>query len=229
LVVALFLTGCHTSKPDTRFADLPDLTPSSATSTQPPQAAPASTAAVPSTPSAGSATAPLTTVSTAASSPETLKVGDSLVIAYSDLPELKPAFNGQIRQDGTITLILDQTFAAAGKTPGELEREIRERYVPNFYTRMTVTVMHEGATRFYYVDGEVKMPGRQQYTGPITLTRAISTCGDFTDFARKSKVQLIREGSKKAEKFNYRKLLRDPSLDPLIYPGDKIHVPRRFL
>ena len=82
-----------------------------------------------------------------------------------------PPFEEKIKEDGTITLLLNQTFKAAGKTRGELEKEIRERYVPRLLQYMTVTVKQQD--RWYYVDGEVKSPNRQIYNSRITVLKAI--------------------------------------------------------
>ena len=76
-------------------------------------------------------------------------------------------------------------------------------------------------------DGEVKVPGRHAYSGRMTVTKAIASAGYFTDFARKTKVRLIRVNGKK-ETIDCVKAEREPSLDLLVYPGDSIHVPRRL-
>ena len=135
---------------------------------------------------------------------------------------------GEIKPDGTITLTLNQTFKAAGVTRAQLEKDIRERYVPRYYKQMTVGIKLTRDTRFYYVGGEVRAPGRQLYLGRITILKAIQSAGDFNDFAQKKKVELTRSGASKLVIVNCAKAMHDSSLDVEIYPGDKIHVPRRF-
>jgi len=78
----------------------------------------------------------------------------------------------------------------------------------------------------YYVRGEVKSPGRQLYVGETTVTKAITSAGDFTDFAS-HKASLIRANGQ-IVKVNVDKALEDPTLDPQIYPGDQVVVPRRI-
>jgi protein involved in polysaccharide export with SLBB domain len=146
----------------------------------------------------------------------------------SDVPQVMP-WEGEIKPDGTITLLLNQTFKAAGLTRTQLEQKIRDNYVPRFYKQMTVSVKVTKETRFYYVGGEVRSPGRQIYLSRLTMTKAIQTAGDFTDFAKKSKVQLTRAGATKPIIVNVVKAMQDTTLDVEIYPGDKIHVPRRIL
>ena len=122
---------------------------------------------------------------------------------------------------------MNQTFKADGKTPGDLEKEIRARYVPKYFKYMTVTVKQEESTLWYYVDGEVKAPNRQIYTSRITVLKAIASAGGFTDFANKKKVKLTRVDGR-TQIVNCVKALDNPSLDLEVYPGDKIYVPRRL-
>jgi polysaccharide export outer membrane protein len=155
-------------------------------------------------------------------------VGDSLTITLTDTPTPIPTFQEKIKEDGTITLTLNQTFKADGKTRGELEKEIRTRYVPDYYKEMTVSVMTDVSTRWYYVDGEVTSHGsRLIYNSRITVTKAIASAGGFTDFANKKKVRLTRMDGR-TQIVNCVKALTDPRLDPEVYPGDKIQVPRRL-
>ncbi len=154
-------------------------------------------------------------------------VGDTLIVEFSDTPEKFPPFEDKVKETGTMTLIHNQTFVVTNKTRAELEVEIRERYVPDYYKLLTVKVTHSGQSRFYYVGGEVRAPARQVYIGPITVTKAIQTAGDFTDFAKKSKVRLTRANGH-VQIVDCKKALVNPALDLEVYPGDKITVPRRF-
>ena len=160
-------------------------------------------------------------------SAEVLGVGEPIIVTFSDLPNLTQPFEERIKADGTITLLHNQSFVAAGKSVGALEKEIRARYVPRYYVNLTVTVKPQENTRFYFVGGEVKQPGRQVYLSRLTVLKAIQSAGDFTDFARKSKVQLTRANGQ-TYVINAPKALLNPQLDLEVYPGDKIHVPRRI-
>lgn len=226
------LSGCRTQSPEQQFAELPPAL-TTALSTNP-VVAPA-TAPVPTTPPATNPVA-VPVVSSAAIpaatkggglEPEVLRVGDSLTITFADTPTLIPPFEEKIKEDGTITLLQNQTFAAAGATLGDLGKEIRKRYVPDYYKYMTVTVKQQEMTRWYYVDGEVRQPSRQIYSSRITVSKAIASAGGFTDFAKKTKVKLTRVDGR-TQIVNCPKALDNPSLDPEVYPGDKIHVPRRL-
>lgn len=157
---------------------------------------------------------------------DSLHVADALTIDFSDMPIMFPPREERIKQDGTITLLEGKTFVAAGKTRGQLEKEIHDWYVPRFYRKMTVSIRQLKDTQFYYVRGEVKLPARQIYISRITVLKAIASANDFTDFARKTRVQLTRADGRKIF-INAKKALKDPKLDLEVLPGDDIYVPRR--
>jgi protein involved in polysaccharide export with SLBB domain len=162
--------------------------------------------------------------------PESLlfRVGDSVTIVFADLPPPPvPPFVVKIREDGTVTLLQNETFTFVGKAPGDLEKEIRDRYVPAYYKFMTVNVQPKEQTLFYYVDGEVRTPARQTYIERTTVLKAIASAGGFTDFAKKTGVKLTRVDGRKAT-VNCKKAIDNPILDLEVYPGDKIYVPRKI-
>ena len=152
-------------------------------------------------------------------------VGDTIIVSLTGLPEEIPPHQEPIKEDGTITMPDIGKVQAAGKTAGELQNQIHDLYVPKFYTHLTVTV--NIGDRVYYVSGEVKAPGRQLYVGQATVTKAITSAGDFTDFANHKKVWLIRANGQRI-KVNCEKAIQDSSQDPLVYPNDQIQVPRRI-
>jgi polysaccharide export outer membrane protein len=152
-------------------------------------------------------------------------VGDTVTVTLTGLPEPIEPHVEPITEDGTITMPNIGHVQAAGKTAGELQNEIYNLYVPKYYRHLTVTV--NTGDRVYYVTGEVKSPGRQLYAGQMTVTKAITTAGDFTDFANHKKVWLIRANGQRI-KVNCDKALQDASQDPPVYPNDQIQVPRKI-
>ncbi len=155
-----------------------------------------------------------------------LHVGDTVTIAFTGLPENPEPQEKPIKEDGTITLDQVGRVKAAGKTPGELEDAIHDLYVPRLYTHLNVTVKTSN-DRVYYVRGEVKAPGRMIYAGTITVSKAITSAGDFTDFASRGSVMLIRANGDRF-KLNINKILDGDQPDPPVYPGDQIVVERRI-
>lgn len=151
--------------------------------------------------------------------------GDIVTVDYSGTVTPIPESVQTITEDGSISLPYIGAVRALGKTSGELQNDIHDLYVPKYYVRLTVTV--SSPQRVFYVGGEVKQPGRQLYVGETTVTKAIQAAGDFTDFANQKKVKLIRHNGEVIT-VNCVKALQDQTLDPPVYPGDQIQVPRRI-
>jgi polysaccharide export outer membrane protein len=150
-------------------------------------------------------------------------VGDDVMVTLSGGPADLPIHEEPIKEDGTITMPQIGKVVAVGKTAGQLQDAIQSLYVPGVYTHLTVTV--KPGDRVYYVQGEVKAPGRQFYIGETTVTRAITSAGDFTDFADRKHVWLIRSSGKRFE-VNCVEVQDHPEQDPPVYPGDQVLVKR---
>lgn len=159
-------------------------------------------------------------------STDILRVGEKIQVLLADLPPGTIAADLTISEDGKITLHLDQTFVAAGKTRSQLEAEIRARYVPNYYAKMTVTVKQED--RYVYVGGFVKQAGSYPYRPGLTLLKAISVAGGFSEFGDKKKVTITRNPDGRVETVDCIKAIKDPRLDRPLYPNDRVEVPRRY-
>jgi protein involved in polysaccharide export with SLBB domain len=197
----LLLTGCSTSHPPTK--------PTPVGLNQP--------APAPGSPGAFDASL--------SRSPDTLRVGEMILVEFSGVGDPPPQHTERIKMDGRITLPSIGSVEAAGKTRGELEQAIHDRYVPNYYRQLTVIVRNEG--RFFYVKGQVKNPSQYQYLKEMTVLRAIAVAGDFTDFAKRTQVLVTRSDGRKIT-VNCIKAQRDDRLDIPIYPDDTIEVPRRY-
>jgi polysaccharide biosynthesis/export protein VpsN len=151
--------------------------------------------------------------------------GDRITIVFSGPPNPPPPHMEQIRSDGYISPpLLPDSVQAAGKTIGDLQLELHRLYVPNYYRTLTITVKAE--ERYFFVGGHVISPGRQPYLSGMTLTKAIQVAGDFTIWASKGNVQITRTDGR-TEEHDVNAILRDPRLDPPIYPNDAVYVARR--
>lgn len=153
-----------------------------------------------------------------------LHIGDAVTVAFSGLPEPLEPQEKPIKEDGTISLPDIGRVMAAGKTAGELEDFIHDLYVPKIYNHLTVTVKTTG-DRVYYVHGEVNHPDRLIYAGQITVSKAITSAGDFTNFANRKKVWLVRANGQRF-RLNCVRILAGDDPDPPVYPGDQIEVTR---
>jgi len=135
-----------------------------------------------------------------------------------------PDHTERIGEDGNISLLYIGKVTAAGRTASQLQDEIFKLYVPKYYNGLNVTVY--GEARYFYVDGEIRAPGEKAYPGDMTVVKAISVAGGFTEFAKKTKVKLTHAGHTKT--VNVEKAINDSRYDAAVYPGDRINVPRRI-
>lgn len=153
------------------------------------------------------------------------RIGDTVIVSFSGAPDPIPDHEEAIKEDGNITLDLIGKIPAVGKTTGELQNEIQADYVPTFYRRLTITVK-SSSDRVYYVGGQVAAPGPKEYLGETTVTKAIQAAGDFNDFAS-HKVRLNRANGQQVW-VDCDQALKNPSLDPPVYPGDQIVVEKKL-
>jgi polysaccharide export outer membrane protein len=155
-----------------------------------------------------------------------LSSGDLVKVTFSDIPQpgMQPV-EVRIPEDGRITLPYNMTVYASGKTVSQLQEEVRNMYVPKLFVRLTVNIKTE--ERFYFVGGEVRAPARQQYLGDMTVLRAIDTVGGFTDFAKRSRIEL-RRANGEVHIINWDKARKNSRYDLKVYPNDQIIVHRRW-
>jgi polysaccharide biosynthesis/export protein len=74
----------------------------------------------------------------------------------------------------------------------------------------------------YYVSGEVKKPDSYKYEQELTVIKAITMAGGFSNIAAKNKVQIIRivNGEKR--------IFQNVNMDEPVLPEDVIVVPESF-
>lgn len=82
-------------------------------------------------------------------------------------------------------------------------------------------VIYQPRAKFYFVLGEVNKPGRYPLEDGITVTKAISVAGGYTDRASKSRVQILRDEN--GEQVKHR-----AETNELVQPQDIIEVPQSF-
>lgn len=152
-----------------------------------------------------------------------LRNGDQLTVRL-DVGGSQPpqSIDVVIDENGEIALPLVGRIKAAGLTPAGLGEHVQASYVPRFYVRCTATVL--ATIRFFYIGGEVRSPGRFNWTEDITLLKAINTAGGFTDFSNRRKVEVTRGKIKQV--FNAEDIRQNPEKDITIQPGDSLYVPR---
>jgi polysaccharide export outer membrane protein len=129
---------------------------------------------------------------------------------------------------GQINLLYVGKLDAAGKTARELEETINEAYKASGQygdAQVTVSVL----TLFYFVDGQVRVPGKKQYLREITVYRALVDAGGFTEFAAPARVTLMRplpDGRNSVYKINVTRIMRGGPDRVIVLPNDVIRVPK---
>jgi polysaccharide export outer membrane protein len=172
----------------------------------------------------GCATAPAHSDAPPAAGPvqTSLRTGDQITVRIDTGNTGLQSVDAVIDENGEISLPLVNQIKATGLTPSGLAERIKANYVPRFYVHCTVTVL--ATVRFFYIGGEVRSPGRVNWTEDMTLMKAINTSGGFTDFASLRKVEIIRAKNKLI--YNAEDIRQHPEHDVPIQPGDSVYVPR---
>ena len=83
-----------------------------------------------------------------------------------------------------------------------------------------------------FVEGEVKRPGPQKFSGDLTLIKAVTQAGGFTPLAAPGRADLLRtDGQKKVRmRIDLDKIMRAPDSNPdmQLRPDDILIVPQRL-
>lgn len=229
---ALLVAGCRTPAPDAGaelapyLPDVPALEQLAGMAAEPvAQAAPA-----PAAPEAVSAPADATDVVGEATAPDLgmvrrLRHGDKVVVMLRGIPTPEDATD-VIDESGEITLSLVGDLRIVDMTASEAEKAIRAAYMEGgYYSRINVMVLAQEDE--YFVRGEVKREGRYPYTRELTLLQAVTTAGGYTEYARPSRVKVIR--GEEVLWFDLERIEKLRDRDPGVKPGDIIVVPRRII
>jgi protein involved in polysaccharide export with SLBB domain len=160
--------------------------------------------------------------------PFVIEPGDELDMRFFYNPELNDRV--VVQPDGNISLQLVGEQMAAGKTPGELEKALREKYARDLkQTEITVTMRGFGGHQAF-VDGEVTKPGPITLINGITAMQALAFSGGFKDTADPEEVVLIRRhnGTTQVVPLNLASAANgsDGAQDVVLLPHDVLLVPR---
>lgn len=98
-----------------------------------------------------------------------------------------------IRPDGLISMPIIGDVQAAGLTADGLAHRIAERLKQFVAGNPAVSVSVKELNSYsIFVLGEVTKPGKYQAKSYVTLLQAISMGGGFTEYAKKNKLQIVR-------------------------------------
>lgn len=152
---------------------------------------------------------------------------DVLVVSVWKEPELTRTM--PVRPDGYIALPLIGEVKAQGSTPNQLQQELTQK-LSNFITTPVVTVIvQEIRSQKVSVIGEVARPGTYPLIQPMTVMEALAQAGGFKDFAKTSKIYVLRvnkNGTTTKLPFDYKSALKGEGQRVLkLQTSDTIVVP----
>jgi len=146
-----------------------------------------------------------------------LSAGDKVRIAVFGEDDL--TVTSRVSARGTISFPLLGELKVADLTPGDLEELVASRLRGPYLVDPRVSVSIEEYRQFF-VMGQVNRPGSYAYLPGLTVRKAVSIAGGYTERASRSKIFVVSEGNSRQE----RKVGQD---DPL-GPGDTIIVKESF-
>lgn len=172
-----------------------------------------------------------------------LLVGNSLIAAATGSYQLNPGdilfvsvWNEDALQqevlvlpDGTISFPLVGMVEVSGKTPAEVQGELKQKLsklIPDPEVNVTVRAVEGNAI---FVIGKVNSPGRIQMISPTDVVQALSLAGGFTPYAKTENIRILRRVGNQQEliNFDYTRITDGQGLGSniLLQSGDTIVVP----
>ena len=158
----------------------------------------------------------------------TLSPGDVVRFTFVGSPEMTQS--QQIRTDGMVSLPMVGEVSAAGKTVEGLQADLAALYKPQLQDAQVVVSLDSGGMPVT-VSGAVKSPGPHVYQRPTTLFQVIEDAGDFSDYADKERVHVVRvvNGRQETYLIDVTDILKGKASKPFyVRGGDVVYVPTRF-
>lgn len=157
-------------------------------------------------------------------------IGTGDLLAINVWRETEISRSVPVRSDGRISLPLVGEVQAAGKTPKQLESEVKAK-LKEYVSEPEVTVIvQEIKSQKFNVLGMVMRPGSFPLTKPITVIDAIALAGGFRDFAKQKEIYVLRrtpDGKQARLRFNYRDVVkgRNSAQNVELESNDTVVVP----
>lgn len=145
--------------------------------------------------------------------------GDLINIAVYEEPQL--SFQVKLGESGMVSYPFIGDVRVTGRTAGQVEATIRERLVSGEFFVQPVVTVNVLSYRPFYIDGAVNRPGSYPFEPGLTLRKAISVAGGFSERASRSNISVVRDSEEISPS-------EDGLLDTPIRPDDIITVAERF-
>jgi polysaccharide export outer membrane protein len=157
----------------------------------------------------------------------TAAASDVLGIRVIDHDQLSGDF--EIDPAGSISFPYIGAVRSDGKTPAQIENDIRERLADGYIRDPQVTVrIKEHRSKIVSVLGEVRKGTIMPFTDGMTIIEAISQAGGFTPRAWENAVKVTRKSATSAQEFTVPVNVIANGKAPPFYmrPGDSVYVPK---
>jgi len=158
------------------------------------------------------------------------RIGPLDVISISIFPGEEYSREVTVQPDGTIAMPLIGVLQVQGLSVSELEILVQKKYSKYVSNPQVTANVKRFSGRKIAIIGEVLKPGYYDYRDGMRLLELVSTAGGLTQDARASRVIVLRPGEKESRSFSVdfsTVLAGDVTRDPLLAPGDTIHVPKQ--
>jgi len=154
--------------------------------------------------------------------------GDALQIVVYREPDASVP-DATVRSDGKISMPMLGDVEVQGFTPSELEKSLELR-LSKFINEPEVTVLIRTVqSERIYVVGKVRKEGPIRLAGPMTIMQALSESGGPTEFAKTTRIYLLRSDGPNQFRipFNYKDVIqgKHPEQNILVQAGDTVVVP----
>lgn len=170
------------------------------------------------------------------SAPAAASVDNQYTIGAEDVLQInvwhEPEISGlvPVRPDGKISVPLIGDLVVAGLTPTKLQATLTDKlhaFISN--PEVSVTVQQVKSKNFNVL-GEVQHPGLYPLAHSVSVLDAISMAGGFRDFAKLSKIYVLRKsaaGDTIRLPFNYKQVIKGVQTDQNVElrPEDTVVVP----
>ncbi|HET6613700.1 MAG TPA: polysaccharide biosynthesis/export family protein [Kofleriaceae bacterium] len=158
-----------------------------------------------------------------------LGAGDLFDIRVYRNEELSASYS--VNAEGTISFPLIGEVVVAGKTPEQVESEIRTRLADGYLVDPQVSILvTEYRSKKISIFGQVQKPGTLGYVDGMTIVEAISRAGGFTGMASKNSVKVTRIAGDDKKRFTIpvEAIGQGQAANFFIRPGDIVFVPERL-
>ena len=134
-----------------------------------------------------------------------------------------------VRPDGKISLPLIGDIKAEGLSPKALAEELKRAFSEYIEAPEVSVIVNEVNSPKIYVMGKVNSPGVFPLRSEITVLQAITLAGGFAEWAKKSKIIILRKIGEKDKRIvvNIDRVIdgKKGAEDVRLQPGDRIIVP----